>query len=77
MIEKGSKIAKANREKAIDNLVESTQKQKGSANEKLTMALVESSNSDNPDQDDGGIESMEGTKAANDLFTNDLDAKSS
>jgi len=49
MIEKGSKIAKANREKAIDNLVESTEKQKGSANQKLTMALVESSNSDNPD----------------------------
>jgi len=41
MIEKGSKIAQAQRDKAIDNLVESTEKQKGTANQKLTMALVE------------------------------------
>jgi len=39
------------------------------------MALVEQSKSDNAELDDGGIESLEGSKAAEMLFTNDLDMK--
>jgi len=39
------------------------------------MALVEQSKKDNTEIDDGGIESMDGSKAAEQLFTNDLDLK--
>ena len=41
------------------------------------MALFEQSDKDNAEVDNGGIESYEGTKAANELFTNGLDVKTS
>jgi hypothetical protein len=59
LIEKGSKIAAERRDQAINNLVESTENQKGSANQKITQALVESAESE-----DSGIESMETTEGS-------------